>query len=333
VQRLPVRPDDQITLPTSPGAPEQVHVFSEKEILAIDTALAARRALLVRGEPGIGKTQLARAAAIALKRPFVSLVVDARTESHDLLWHFDALARLGEAQLLGALRIGGGESAPGGEKDIAALRKLLSIENFIHPGPLWWAFDWDSAAAQAGRVTGIVTIPPDGCDPANGVVVLIDEIDKAESDVPNGLLEALGSGEFTPRGTTAPIRAKGVPPLVLVTTNEERPLPDAFVRRCLVLQLRLPEASEKELIDYLERRATAHFPDTDSKLLELAVKQLIKDRAKARQEHWLPLPGQAEFIDLLRAVRDLAPCDPASQCAQLERIAGFALRKHPGAEA
>jgi MoxR-like ATPase len=143
VSKFFLRPGEKLNLPAPSGAPEQVHVFSEPEILAIDTALAARRALLIRGEPGTGKTQLAKAAAIALGRGFVSYVVDARTESRDLLWHFDAVARLGEAQVQGALSRDAADSA--------TVREALAIENFVHPRPLWWAFDWQNAADQAKR--------------------------------------------------------------------------------------------------------------------------------------------------------------------------------------
>ena len=84
----------------------------------------------------------------------------------------------------------------------------------------------------------------------NGCVVLIDEIDKAESDVPNGLLEALGSGRFTPLGQTEAVEVRGEPPLVVITTNEERVLPNAFLRRCLVLELKLPR-DDPGLIEHL----------------------------------------------------------------------------------
>jgi hypothetical protein len=92
-----------ITLAATGDMPEAVHQFDPRQIRAINAALAARRPLLVRGEPGIGKSQLARAAAKSLGRVFISHTVDVRTESRDLLWHFDAVARLAEAQLLGAL--------------------------------------------------------------------------------------------------------------------------------------------------------------------------------------------------------------------------------------
>src|SRR5882672_5131569 len=131
MQRLTVKAGDKLALPTAAGAPEQVHVFSENEIIAIDTALAARRALLIRGEPGTGKTQLALAAAIALKRGFVSRVVDSRTESRDLLWHFDAVARLADAQVHGALRFEGKAD----KNHEGSVRERLAIQNFIHPRP------------------------------------------------------------------------------------------------------------------------------------------------------------------------------------------------------
>lgn len=106
MQRFTLSAGDCVRLPTGANVPEQVHVFSQPEITAIEAALAARRALLIRGEPGSGKTQLAYAAAVALRRAFVSFVVDARTEARDLLWHFDAVARLAEAQIQGALTSG-----------------------------------------------------------------------------------------------------------------------------------------------------------------------------------------------------------------------------------
>ena len=90
-------------------------------------------------------------------------------------------------------------------------------------------------------------------------MVLIDEIDKAEADLPNGLLEALGVGEFTPQGQQQPVKVVGEFPLVIITTNEERVLPNAFIRRCLVLHLKLPE-DDKTLRDYLVARARCISP-------------------------------------------------------------------------
>lgn len=100
---LRVVPGTEQRLAASPTFPELVHVFGADEVAAVNAAIAAKRPLLVRGEPGIGKSQLARATAAALGRAFVQIVVDARTESRDLQWHYDAVARLAEAQLVGAL--------------------------------------------------------------------------------------------------------------------------------------------------------------------------------------------------------------------------------------
>ena len=344
---LTAQPGDTVVLAASPTVPEPVHVWDRREIAAVNAALAAKRPLLVRGEPGIGKSQLARAAAKSLGRAFVPCVVDSRTESRDLLWHYDAVARLADAQLLGALRCDNATEIvalsptplPEGEGLNVSLRNRLAVKNYLHPCPLWWAFDWANALEQAIKVGQKPPSQADGGNPSNGCLVLIDEIDKAESDVPNGLLEALGSGSFAPPDMEQPVEAKGEPPLVIITTNEERALPDAFIRRCLVLHLRLPEQRD-ELIAHLMARALAHFPQahypqaTDA-LLQSAAELLVQDRETARREHWLPLPGQAEYLDLLRAVLGLdgeqglaAGYDAATL---LEQVSGYVLAKHPDA--
>lgn len=293
-----------------------VHLFDEESILAVNAALAARRPLLVRGEPGSGKSQLARAAAQALGRLFVSKVVDVHTEARDLLWGFDAVARLAEAQLAGAAR---------SQDEAAAARQRLAESRFIAPGPLWWAFDAKTARAQAEVAGAPLLEGPDRWKDGDGAVLLVDEIDKADAAVPNGLLEALGDGAFPVQGHPS-VLMTGVPPLVVVTTNEERALPDAFLRRCLVRHLALPKG-EKELIDFLVKRGKAHFAAcADSVLLETA-KLLAKDRANMVERSLSP-PGQAEYLDLLRAVTELASAEDR-QLALLKQIAPFALRKHP----
>ena len=308
-----------LTLTSRGSMPEQVHVFDLDSINAINAALAARRPLLVRGEPGTGKSQLARAAAKALGRAYVQCVVDSRTESRDLLWEFDAVTRLAEAQLRGAL-----------QEERKQVRERLNEANFVRPGPLWWCFNWEDAAKQAKHVREAVPEQADDGDPANGCVLLVDEIDKAESDVPNGLLEALGSGQFTPQGRPHPVTARDVSPLVVITTNEERALPDAFLRRCLVLFLSVPD-NRDELIKMLVGRGQAHFGDrADHEVLSQAAEMLADDRAEARKDQRPPYPGQAEYLDLVRAVLDMAPRDVEKQCQTLEDIRGFALKKHRG---
>ncbi|MEI2783184.1 MAG: AAA family ATPase [Candidatus Competibacter sp.] len=339
---LDIADDAIVELAATGDMPEAVHQFEARQIRAVNAALAAHRPLLVRGEPGIGKSQLARAAAKGLGRAFVPHTVDARTESRDLLWHFDAVARLAEAQLLGALgRVPDPEPPnptppPAGKADKAKppdVRDRLAISRFLHPRALWWAFDWNDALDRAKNI-GIAAPPqPDGGDPANGCLVLIDEIDKAEADVPNGLLEALGAGSFHPQGCAEPVKATGIAPLVVITTNEERALPDAFVRRCLVLHLRLP-SDPTLLTKRLIARGHAHFDrpgrPVSEDVLQRAADLLIADRETARENHWLPLPGQAEYLDLVRAVIARERTAKAQE-ALMEKVAEFVLKKHPDA--
>jgi MoxR-like ATPase len=336
---LEIADDAIVPLAATGDMPEAVHQFEARQVRAVNAALAARRPLLVRGEPGIGKSQLARAAAAALGRAFVAHTVDARTESRDLLWHFDAVARLAEAQLVGAMRgvvwaTRQDATRPLEDKDAAAeredLHEQLAVRRFLHPRVLWWAFNWKGAEEQGALVHVLSPPQPDGGRPEEGCVVLIDEIDKAEADVPNGLLEALGAGCFYPQGSSEPVTAKGVAPLVIITTNEERALPDAFVRRCLVLHLRLP-SDPLELAERLIGRGQAHFGRRASaKVLSRAAELLVADRELARENHWLPLPGQAEYLDLVRAVITRERTAKAQE-GLLDSVAEFVLKKHPDA--
>jgi MoxR-like ATPase len=331
-----------VALVDSGGGPEQYHVFDRESAQAIRAALAAKRPLLVRGEPGVGKTQLAAAAAKVLRRPLVPYVVDARTESRNLLWSFDAVMRLADAQaassFLNPLHFFG-PNAPEGiagppARNKEILREALDVADYVHPGPLWWAFDWESALRQAVRCG---TSPPshDGQDaPENGRVVLIDEIDKADTDVPNGLLEALGAGQFSPQGQKEPVRIAGPFPLVIVTTNEERVLPAAFVRRCFVLHLRLP-VDPRKLIELLVERAKVHFPRAGKKhepLFQEAARLVAGERALAQERFVKPLPGQAEYLDLLRAVLELGGSEEEQE-QLVKSLAHYVLKKQesPGA--
>jgi MoxR-like ATPase len=308
-----------IRLPQAGAWPESVHVFDEADTYAIRAALAAQRPLLVRGEPGTGKSQLARAAAHVLGRVFVSEVVHARTESQDLQWQFDAVGRLGEAQALGAA----------GLASDAERQARLDFTRFLSPGPLWWVLDWRSAEAQhaQGRRQMRQPVPPDGWGPTKGSVLLIDEIDKAEADLPNGLLETLGNGAFNVPylDQAVGLAEDAPPPLVVITTNEERELPAAFVRRCLVHHLALPEDDEA-LIEWLVRRGGHHFGKRCTEPVRReAARQLVQDRREAVRQG-LPRPGQAEYLDILRALSSMAS-DPKEQTRLLGKIKDFALKK------
>lgn len=305
----------EIVLPEVGGLDASRHVFDEKSIVAINAALATRRPLLVRGEPGTGKSQLARAAAVELGRVFLSKVIDSRTEARDLLFTFDAVARLADAQVQGAL-----------QNRAEDVRHELREAKYIAPGPLWWAFDWESAELQA-KESGSPIPELEGIGSSQeGAVLLIDEIDKADSALPNGLLEALGNARF-PRPGGGFVSCHGLPPLTIITTNEERSLPDAFLRRCLVLQLSWPREKEK-LIEELLKWGRAHFPKVADEVLKLAAEILEEDRSAVRERDLNP-PGGAEYLDLLRAVAEQRPGDATEQMKLLEEVRSFVLDKHP----
>lgn len=159
---------------------------------------------------------------------------------------------------------------------------------------------------------------------------MIDEIDKADTSVPNGLLEYLGQGTFSVPGFDEAVHARGPAPLVVLTTNEDRALPDAFVRRCVVLHLRVPDHEQwadlepGSLAKWLCERGRAHFADLDEGVLQAAAEQLVDDRRALRAGGHC-LPGLAEYIDLVAAVKQgRAAGDETS----MEDIAQFVLRKH-----
>lgn len=300
------------------------HIFEQDDLDAIRAALLAKRPLLLRGEPGVGKSQLAKAAAKALKRSFHSFVVDSRTEARDLKWQEDIVARLADAQLVGGLR---------DDETAQQLRKNLDLKNYVTPGPLWWGFNWKTAQERAELTNAEIHQRSLSQDDDQGVVVLIDEIDKGGSEVPNGLLEALGSREFKPTGQDEAVTAVGAWPLIVITTNEERRLPNAFLRRCVVHDMSLPN-TETAFINYLVERGRAYYPSSkdEEKLLEEAAEQTWKDRQDCEKQRLKPLPGQAEYLDLLRAVfsEDADP-NETPKC-RLNTLAPYFLRKHPELE-
>jgi MoxR-like ATPase len=277
--------------PLADRAARQVYVFDEYTILAVNVAMATGRPLLIRGESGVGKSSLAGAVAHHLGWDYVETVVTSRTEAKDLLYKVDLLRRLQDAQ---------------------AERLDESWKRYVEPGPVWWAFDHDLAAMQQ-KATGLGRAPSHA-GPDGRVVLLVDEVDKAEPDVPNNLLRPVGSLEFeVPELDGLRITARAAP-LLFITTNEERDLPPAFLRRCVELVMAPP--SEARLIEI----GRAHHPEIDENLLSAAA--AVSRAAPAPGASGRP-PSAAEYLDLLRACRSL---DIAPDSEAFEELAAIAAR-------
>lgn len=287
------------------------HRWDVRELDALALAYAARRPLLVRGEPGSGKSQLARAAAALLGagEPLLQ-VIDPRFEPRDLLYRYDTIRRLADANTRVDIKHDVGGSG------------IVDETRYVHPGVLWEAFQ----QAADGKP----------------VVVLVDEIDKGDADVPNSLLEVLGQHSFTVRevpNMEAPMLPQEAWPMVLITTNEERELPAAFVRRCVVLNLNPPSDGAKFLL-WLRGRVDAHedvVKNLDTTVVDQALKQVLEDRNDA---HLLGYPkaGLAEALDLLTALAKITDKHGSpeqrkkEQFDWLDRISAYALVKHAGTE-
>jgi MoxR-like ATPase len=300
------------------------HLLESTHQWAIRAAVGAQRPLLVLGEPGVGKSQLALAAGSLLKRPIIRFTVDSNTEATDLLYRYDSVRRLAEAQVQGSSKktartVDQPDKAKADSANPDPNEDPLAIDNFVSPGPLWWALDWKTALGKspAAKPEDI----PRGWQESHGVVILIDEIDKADAHVPNGLLEVLGENRFLPLGRETPIRLKKdhAAPLVVITSNEDRVLPPAFVRRCIVLKIDLPggtaseiEKNNNHLVDYLVQLGQAHFEDrfgskADGKTVYRTIaEQLAEDRLVAIQQSLRPFPGPAEYLDILRAIEKIS---------------------------
>jgi MoxR-like ATPase len=288
---------------TSDGANGAHYILDADTRLALRMAWATGRPLLIVGEPGCGKTQLAQALACEWKVPLRKQVVNAHTKAEDLLYHFDAVGRLADAQVYGALR----EEAT--DKTVG----LLDANHYLRPGPLWEAWNWQSAAdllSNRPKHRPIQpSIKPPRWKPEHGCVVLIDEIDKAGIEVPEGLLEVLDTGSFDVPWTGTRVEPNAddkasSQPLVLITSNGARDLPAPFLRRCIVLPMTVPDTG---LEAWLQERARAHFSGADcaDEVTLQAATLMAQERAQASSEGRY-IPGVAEYLDLLKAVVELA---------------------------
>jgi MoxR-like ATPase len=264
----------------------RVYVYDEDIVLAVNVALTVKRPLLIRGASGSGKSSLAQNIARFFKWRYYEVVISSGTQARDLLWQFDTLRRLSDAQ------------GPGVKDDVY----------YIQPAVLWWAFDPESArrrgvSEKALKEKGIdkdkdfFLEDPQKGDQHARAVVLLDEIDKADPDTPNNLLVPLGSQEFLVPEADAKITATE-PPLVIITSNDERELPNAFLRRCIMLNLKAPD--RKRLVQI----ARAHFGKGNVKLYEDIAKLIIPDeneQAQTNDTEAKPQQSAAEYLDTVHA--------------------------------
>lgn len=268
-----------------------VHVYDDEIILAVNVALTVNRPLFVSGEPGSGKSTLASSVAAVLGWRFYPRVITSRTHARDLEWSFDALRRLGDAQTGQA-----GKNA------------LKSREFYVEPGVLWWAFNPETATRRGmleKQITNEARVPDPGIGVGGdeGSVVLLDEIDKAEPDVPNDLLEPLDLRQFTVEETQFKVRQGKRKVLVIITTNGERELPPAFLRRCVSLELKPPTES------WLTNIAAKLFEKGDQTLNARIAADVMQLRQQAKSLG-LRAPSTAEYLDAIQVCRDLdISCD------------------------
>ncbi len=286
-----------------------IYLHDPKLQLAAETAIVTQRPLLVRGEPGSGKSSFASFAARNLKWRYYEITITGRTEGKDLLWKYDALSRLRDAQ---------------------AKSPDLAPHRYITPGILWWAFNRDDAleffyqrkkCSQKDDSFSNEYVEPFSeinCkrDPSRAVV-LIDEIDKADPDIPNDLLEVFGLNRFIVDELDRPV-LRNIPTLnkdssspnhfgsllIVITTNQERDLPPAFIRRCVVHTLEEPE-NEQSQINRLVEIAGLHMGPlleshpTGKDLVRRVAEKCCHLRREA-QSHYRRGPSIAEFLDALR---------------------------------
>ena len=234
------------------------YVATEDLLVAVNAALRLERPLLIKGEPGTGKTVLATEVARSLGRPLIQWHIKSTTKAQQGLYEYDAVARLRDSQL--------------GDP------RVHDISNYIIRGKLWEAFEAPN--------------PP---------VLLIDEIDKADIEFPNDLLLELDRMEFHVYETKQVIRAERRP-MVIITSNNEKELPDAFLRRCFFHYIRFPDR------ETMERIVDVHFPGIKPALLHEALTAFfdIRDVAGLKKK-----PSTSELLDWIKLIvaEDLSPDD------------------------
>lgn len=223
------------------------YVATEDLMVAVNAAITLQRPLLVKGEPGTGKTQLAEEVAAALDVPLIQWHVKSTTRAQQGLYEYDAVSRLRDSQL--------GDD------------RVHDIKNYIKPGKLWEAFTQDG-----------------------GAVLLIDEIDKADIEFPNDLLLELDKMEFHVYETGETIKAANRP-IVIITSNNEKELPDAFLRRCFFHYIQFPDH------DTMAQIVEVHHPGVQKMLVRDALKMFfdVRDVPGLKKK-----PSTSELLDWIK---------------------------------
>ena len=242
--------------PTFTGT--DAYVATDDLTMAVNAAITLERPLLVKGEPGTGKTELARQVSAGLGMPMIEWHIKSTTRAQQGLYEYDAVSRLRDSQLGDA--------------------RVNDVSNYIRRGKLWQAFTADQRS-----------------------VLLIDEIDKADIEFPNDLLQELDRMEFHVYETGETVKAQ-VRPIVIITSNNEKELPDAFLRRCFFHYIRFPD------MDTMRRIVAVHHPDIKDALLSTALTQFyeLRDTAGLKKK-----PSTSEVLDWLKLLlaEDLSPED------------------------
>ncbi len=227
------------------------YVATQDLMLAVNAAMTLQRPLLVKGEPGTGKTMLAEEVAQALGMPLLQWHIKSTTKAQQGLYEYDAVSRLRDSQMA----------------DLDGGSRVKDIQNYIIKGVLWQAFTAEQPVA-----------------------LLIDEIDKADIEFPNDLLREIDRMEFYCYETRELIKAKNRP-LVFITSNNEKELPDAFLRRCFFHYIKFPDAQTMRQI------VSVHFPQLKQELLSAAMKTFfdIRNLPGLKKK-----PSTSELLDWLK---------------------------------